>query len=203
MFACLDVNLLKVTDVSTDLPLGWNVDLAGRDRDRLGEYIICKMDESSSIYFRFLIMLCCMSIVSSVKLKKLEKLGHDPLSWGGSTPILEGGWELPQDLPLFLHIPIPLGPFLCPTRFYWPLLSVEIISLSLSHLVLEIIWPKGGLIFHQIPVIWPFWSIWYQSSPCFSILLTSFFIVLKSLTSHFYKTLDPIRSIFSLCAGHP
>ncbi len=95
MFACLDVNLLKVTDVSTDLPLGWNVDLAGRDRDRLGEYIICKMDESSSIYFRFLIMLCCMSIVSSVKLKKLEKLGHGPLSW--STPILEGGWELPQD----------------------------------------------------------------------------------------------------------
>ncbi len=51
--------------------------------------------------------------------------------------------------PRFWHFPIPLGPLLCPTRSYWPPLSTEKISLSLSHSVPEIIWAKIGLIFHK------------------------------------------------------
>ncbi len=38
---------------------------------------------------------------------------------------------------------------LCPTRSYWPPLSAEKNSLSLSHLIPEIIWAKIGLIFHK------------------------------------------------------
>ncbi len=38
---------------------------------------------------------------------------------------------------------------LCPSRSYWPLLSAEKISFSLSHLVPEIIWAKVGLIFNK------------------------------------------------------
>ncbi len=48
--------------------------------------------------------------------------------------------------PHFLLFPIP---FLCPTRSYGPPLSAEKISLSLSHLVPEIIWAKICLIFHK------------------------------------------------------
>ncbi len=35
----------------------------------------------------------------------------------GGTRILEGGRELPRDLPPFLAFTDPLGPFLCPTWF--------------------------------------------------------------------------------------
>ncbi len=39
--------------------------------------------------------------------------------------------------------------FMCPTQYYWPSRSAERISLSLSHLVPEIIWHKVGLFFHK------------------------------------------------------
>ncbi len=72
-------------------------------------------------------------------------------SWGGggTIPYWNRGGNFRSIDPWFWHVPIPLGPFVCPTRSYWPPLSAEKIGLSLSHLVPEIIWPKVGLIFHK------------------------------------------------------
>ncbi len=124
--------------------------------------------------------------------------GRGSGGWGGCgcTSILEDDGELLLYWPLFLTFsdPIeslfmpnsiltlsdPLGPFLCPTRSYWPSLSAEKIGLSLLHLVPEIIWHKVWYIFSQISVIWHFWSNLYQLSLLFSILLTLFFIVIIS-----------------------
>ncbi len=72
-------------------------------------------------------------------------------------------------------------PFLCQSRSYWPPLSAEK-TLSLSHLVPEIIWAKIGPIFHKNLSFDHFetFSILYQFSPWFSILLTPFFTVFRS-----------------------
>ncbi len=44
---------------------------------------------------------------------------------GGGIPYLNMVGNFRSIGPCFLHFPIPLDPFLCPTRFYWPLLSAE------------------------------------------------------------------------------
>ncbi len=64
------------------------------------------------------------------------------------TPILGHGREVPQWWPLFLRFAICLGPY-ASWRSDWPALSAEKISLSLSHLVSEILGPKVGLSFHR------------------------------------------------------
>ncbi len=43
----------------------------------------------------------------------------------------------------------PIGSLFYTSSSDWPLLSTETISLSLSHLVPEILGPKVGVIFHQ------------------------------------------------------
>ncbi len=70
-------------------------------------------------------------------------------------------------------------PFLCPTQSYWPPISAQKIGLSLSHLVPEIFDLKL-VYFSQKSAIWHFWSNLYQFSPWFLILLTPFFIVIRS-----------------------
>ncbi len=63
------------------------------------------------------------------------------------------------------------------TSFVLTPLSTNTNGLSLSQLVLGIIWPRVGILLHQNLVIWPFWSILYQFSCWFSIKMTplSFF----------------------------
>ncbi len=102
--------------------------------------------------------------------------------WPGlDTPILEGDRELPHDWPPIWHFPVPLGPFLYLTRSYWPPLSQEKISLSLSlsHLVREILWPKVGLLF--LPNL----SFDHFEAGCTIFLIVDlvdpFFIVLRSV----------------------
>ncbi len=70
--------------------------------------------------------------------------------------------------------------FYASSRSDVPPLSVEIIGLSLLHLVPEILGPKVGLIFHQNVLLKQFLSILYKFSPYFSIQLTLFLIVLRS-----------------------
>ncbi len=78
-----------------------------------------------------------------------------------------------------------------------------LLCLSLSHLFPEIIWPKVGIFFHK-----------YLSFDTFEAICTNFLLDFRScwstfhcyyivLTPHFYKTLDPVGSIFSLPAGPP
>ncbi len=92
-------------------------------------------------------------------------------------------------------------PILWPIWSYWLFLQKKI-SLSLSHLVQEIVGSKIGLICHK--------NLWFDS---FEAFCTNFLITCQSsllpfsfkkiifLTPHFYKMLDPIVSIFSSCAG--
>ncbi len=63
------------------------------------------------------------------------------------------------------------------TQSNWSPFSAEKISLSLSHLVPEILWPKVGLIFHQNVLVNRFdaFCINFQSNwPPFSLLLDLF-----------------------------
>ncbi len=58
------------------------------------------------------------------------------------------GWFCGDD-PVF-EIFYPIGSlFYASSRSDWPPLSAEKVSLSLSHLVSEILGPKVGLMFHQ------------------------------------------------------
>ncbi len=73
---------------------------------------------------------------------KFQGGGHSHTwTWWGTSALLT---------PVFYIFPSLWVPFLSPTRSYWPPLSAEKISLSLAHLVPEIIWHKVGLIFHKI-----------------------------------------------------
>ncbi len=119
----------------------------------------------------------------------------------GGTPILEDGGERPLYWPPFWHFPIPLDLFLCPIRLYWPCLSAEEICMSLSYLVPEINWPKVGLFFHKNLSFWHFWSNLYQFSPWFSILLTPFFIVIRSFWPRFLQNCRSCWVHFLSCAG--
>ncbi len=85
-------------------------------------------------------------------------------------PILEGGRELPRDWYLFLIFSDPIGSsFYCSSQSHWPPLSTEqeLVCLYPIH-------------FSPQSLLWHFWSISYQISPWFLILLTSIFIVLRS-----------------------
>ncbi len=79
---------------------------------------------------------------------------------------------------LFMPNSIPLTPSLCKKK----------IGLSLSHLVPEIIWPKFGLIFHQICNL----TTLGHFVPIFSLifnLVVLFFIVLRSFDLLFFQNL--------------
>ncbi len=69
---------------------------------------------------------------------------------GGTLPYLKVVGNFPRIDILFWHFQILLGPFVYVIRSYWHLLSAEKISLSLSHVIPEIIWTKVGLIVAQI-----------------------------------------------------
>ncbi len=85
--------------------------------------------------------------------------------------------------------------FYTSTQSDWPPFSAEKIGLSLSHLVPEILGPKIGGIFskmyyltdlkHFVSISLHFRSNW-----------PPFPLILNFLTPHFYKSLDPIGSIF-------
>ncbi len=121
--------------------------------------------------------------------------------WYSKSPSLlfMNGWGTGRVLPYLgmverwsLRFSIWLGfQFYVSSQSGWSLLSAEKIRLSLSHLVSEIFAPKVGLIFHQnvLTIFKHFVSI-----------DSLFFIELNSFWPHFYKTLDPIGSIFLLHA---
>ncbi len=113
------------------------------------------------------------------------------------TPIFEGGRELPQDWPLFLTFSDPIGSLLWPTWSYWPPFSGEKIRLSLSHLVPEIIWPKVGQICQQNLSFDRFQAFCTNLFPWFLILLTPFFIVLRSFSPFIFpKPSIPLGPFF-------
>ncbi len=70
-----------------------------------------------------------LNVETLVEGKDARTPGHLPGGWGG-IPILEGGRELPHDF----KFSDPIG-----SSFY---------GLSPSYLILKIIGPKSGLIFH-------------------------------------------------------
>ncbi len=123
-----------------------------------------------------------------------DKVLHQPLR-KGVNPSSRGGALLYSKVvgnlyvidPPFWHFHISLGPLFMPNSvlltdsFCWKN------GLFLSYLVLEIIGPKIGLIFTKNS----FDSFDAFCSPWFSILLTPFFIVVRSfLIPHFNKTID-------------
>ncbi len=75
--------------------------------------------------------------------------------------------------------------------------SAERIGLSQSHLVPETLGSKVGVTFHQNVI-----SVFKHFVLIFSLIfdqVDSFFVGLRSFDPYFYKTLDPIGSIFCVC----
>ncbi len=104
----------------------------------------------------------------------------------------------------FRHFPIPLGPLLTLTRYYWPSLFAKTNCLSLSHLVPEIIWSKVGLFFlTKICHL----TLLMQFVPIFSLIFNLVdhlihCLILDLFYPSFYKTMDHIGYIFSSGTSH-
>ncbi len=108
--------------------------------------------------------------------------------WGGTSALLT---------PVFWHFPIPLAPFFMPNSILLTPLSAEKICLPLSHSVPEIIWPKVGLNFHKNLSFDHFEAFVPIFSLTFDLIDPFFCSSYIFLTPHFYKTSDPVGSIFS------
>ncbi len=113
--------------------------------------------------------------------------------WVG-TPILRHGREVSRWWPPFWGFTIRLGPYFIPQHNPIDPLFLQKISLSLSHLLPEILGPKIGLIFHQ-NVLFNRFKVFYINFLLISDPIDPHFhLFLIFLTNHFHKTLDPIGS---------
>ncbi len=99
-------------------------------------------------------------------------------------------WDFQSDWVSFLYLnTIWLTPSFCIN-----------ISLSLSHLIQEILGPKIGLFFHQNVLFDRFKTFCIKFLLDFQINWPPFSLILDFLTPHLYKTLDPIGPNFFSCA---
>ncbi len=109
-------------------------------------------------------------------------------SWGvGGTPILVHGREVPRWWPPFWGFSIRFGPyFIRQHNLIDPLFLQKKICLSLSHLVLEILGPKIGQIFHH--------NVLFNRYKAFCI---NFPIIFDPIDPHFSLILKLIDPSFS------
>ncbi len=100
------------------------------------------------------------------------------IPWGGGTPILGHGMDVPRWWPLFWGFSIRFGPYFIPQHNpIDPLFLQKTINLFLSHLVPEILVLKVGLIFTEMYYLTDlkhFVSIFNPIDPPFSLILLFF-----------------------------